>query len=1008
MIKPAADLAPLSADTVVALVPNSGIQFLDVPLALGGLRLSRDWFEAPRADGVAALKPLRRDPEDDVYSYTDNGRPVQVAPDDEGFFSMNGNNALQPFLGKWVPVPFLQVETDGAPGRRRLAAGPQNWARLRIVELTGEKNTALTHRAVFAFDTTCAKRTAEAGFVVPWEDEPARFALGTTMPEVSWLLDRPWMRGWLGEMYRERNANGQALDPDAEIGCRHFAAYLTLLALLQESRAVPSVRLIDMVAAQKLPNGVIDVELVLDLGNSRSCGFLIERTPGRAAAIADSYRLCLRDLSASEETSDQPFESRVEFARAGLGREEWSLQSGHGSAFDWPGPVRIGPEAVRLSTLNQGNEGMTGLSSPKRYLWDERPVMSPWRVNPATDREGKIRGDFLLRVAEDGTVLSYKTNRSGMAVRQLFSRASMFTFFLLEVLLQARGQVNSFAERHGKMDSAAPRRLARLILTLPAAMPTEEVKKVEDRAKAAACLLRDLTDPGGKPLEIEARLDEATATQIVYLYDQINHAYRDAPAYFELVGRVRPDVGGMAIPSLRVASIDVGGGTTDLAIYTYSLNDRVVMPREEFREGFRLAGDDVLETVVMRHVMPAIRDALMEGGLDRSRAEQFLISLFRVPAGTEPERLARRLVVNHVLVPAALGLLGDYESWDPLADTGSVQRRLGDLLAGRGAGLRVVTQGTRGRAREPVGSRAAAWLDKRAADAGVAGFGVENVSITLDFQAIHQTVRQTLRNAIDPMTEIVRRFDCDVLLLTGRGARWPALTDLVTGSLAIEPDRIQPMHRYRVGAWYPYSDNTGRIFDPKTTVAVGAMICRLLRGGQLENLALKDVFRMRSTARYVGLMESDQRIRPNRILFSRLPTDPDEEADGVAERPLPFSGRCFLGYKQFLTERWPASPLYRIEFASADRASGLRLPLQLTLRRTLKQNGNDESTTEFEIDQNNMMQASERPGEPGHMVKAGSVVMSLQTLRGEEGSYWLDTGRFDTLDSMLRSLVTRD
>ena len=812
------------------------------------------------------------------------------------------------------------------------------------------------------------------------------------------------MRGWLADMYRERDANGNVLDPDAAIGCRHFAAYLTLLTLLQESRAVPLIRLIDLAAAEKLPNGVIDVELVLDLGNSRSCGFLIERTPGRPAAIQDSYRLCLRDFSLSEETSDQPFESRVEFARAAFGREEWSLQSGHGSAFDWPSPVRIGPEAVRLSTQNRGNEGQTGLSSPKRYLWDESPAISPWRVNPATDPEGAIRGDFLGYVAEDGTVLSHR-RRTGIAVRQLFSRASMFTFFLLEVLLQARGQVNSFAARHGRMDVAAPRRLARLILTLPAAMPIEEVKKVEDRAKAAAFLLDDLTGQTGRRVEIEARLDEATATQIVFLYDQINHAYRDAPAYFELVGRIRPDVAGMANPSLRVASIDVGGGTTDLAIYTYCLNDRVVVPREEFREGFRLAGDDVLETVVMRHVMPAIRDALADSGLDRGRAEQFLMSLFRVPAGTEPERHARRLVVNHVLVPAALGLLGEYESWNPLADAGVVQRRLGDLLAARAGGVRAVTREPRGRAREPVGSRAAAWLDERAADAGASGFGVENVAIKLDFQAVHQTVRQTLREAIDPMNEIVRRFDCDVLLLTGRGARWPALTDLVTASLAIEPDRIQPMHRYRVGAWYPYSDATGRIFDPKTTVAVGAMICRLLHGGQLDNLALKDVFRTRSTARYVGLMENDQRIRANRILFSKLSTDPDEEAVGVAERPLPFSGRCFLGYKQFLTERWPASPLYRIEFASAEKARGLTLPLQLTLRRTVRQDGGDGSTTLFEIDQNSMTQASDRPGEPGNPVMPFSVVMSLQTLRGGEAGYWLDSGRFDTLDAMLQSLA---
>ena len=56
-------------------------------------------------------------------------------------------------------------------------------------------------------------------------------------------------------------------------------------------------------------------------------------------------------------------------------------RSGRGSAFLWASPVRVGPEAVRLSAEARGNEGATGLSSPKRYLWDERPTAQVWRFN---------------------------------------------------------------------------------------------------------------------------------------------------------------------------------------------------------------------------------------------------------------------------------------------------------------------------------------------------------------------------------------------------------------------------------------------------------------------------------------------------------------------------------------------------------------------------------------------------------------------------------------------------
>ena len=43
--------------------------------------------------------------------------------------------------------------------------------------------------------------------------------------------------------------------------------------------------------------------------------------------------------------------------------------------------MRIGPEAARLATQAVCAEGTTGMSSPKRYLWDERPWQQSWRYN---------------------------------------------------------------------------------------------------------------------------------------------------------------------------------------------------------------------------------------------------------------------------------------------------------------------------------------------------------------------------------------------------------------------------------------------------------------------------------------------------------------------------------------------------------------------------------------------------------------------------------------------------
>jgi hypothetical protein len=92
----------------------------------------------------------------------------------------------------------------------------------------------------------------------------------------------------------------------------------------------------------------------------------------------------LRDLSHPERVYDEPFPSRVEFARNVFGDEKLSRRSGR-SAFLWPTVTRVGFEAQALSYFSHGAEGNTGLASPKRYLWDTDPRHHAWRFNPGPE-----------------------------------------------------------------------------------------------------------------------------------------------------------------------------------------------------------------------------------------------------------------------------------------------------------------------------------------------------------------------------------------------------------------------------------------------------------------------------------------------------------------------------------------------------------------------------------------------------------------------------------------------
>ena len=117
----------------------------------------------------------------------------------------------------------------------------------------------------------------------------------------------------------------------------------------------------------------VNVDFVLDVGNSRTCGILIEEHAQDTNWTHNRYELTLRDLSEPHLTYSEPFESRMEFNHASFGLDNISSLSGRASAFNWPTITRIGPEALRLASGRRGMEGSTGLSSPKRYLWDEEP-----------------------------------------------------------------------------------------------------------------------------------------------------------------------------------------------------------------------------------------------------------------------------------------------------------------------------------------------------------------------------------------------------------------------------------------------------------------------------------------------------------------------------------------------------------------------------------------------------------------------------------------------------------
>ncbi|HWL68158.1 MAG TPA: virulence factor SrfB, partial [Geminicoccus sp.] len=972
---------------VTSLVMNTGIQFLD--FGLNEARIARltghFWHQAAPGGEESAgeaprfiLHPLYEAADGD-WRYVVEGEPGgRMAPDD-GVYEYRASRALDVFDGIWLPLPFFRQKEPVGLGGPSFDNGPTNWGRLYVRRQERPDEDGNTHRVVLAFDTVLLERSATGPYAAP---EPAdavddaRFALVADGVHNRWFLTLDWVRTWIADAYlagrsRDRKRPLQ-LEDLAEPG-EYWAAYLVLLEALAQTLDIPVLRFVDTLTPS-LQNEPIDVDLVVDVGNSRTCGIIIEQPKDRGVVdIGQAYRLELRDLSRPERVYADPFASRIEFAPASFGRTDLSRRTGRRrDAFWWPSPVRIGPEAEWLASFSDGTEGVSGLSSAKRYLWDDAPRPLPW-VNsrgplPKSQRIPPISGPMTARLTESGELAL----QGQVGMQPLYSRSSLYTLMIAELLSHALCQINAVAVREQRANAALPRRLRSLILTMPSATPLAEQRIMRKRITAAIDLVWQTMGWVGEDAvhrrpDVMLDWDEATATHLVWLFNEISYKFRgNAFDLFGLIGH--EDERGR---SLRIASMDMGGGTTDLMIVEYRINhgnEQTIEPAQLFREGFRQAGDDVVQAVIEQVILPDLAAALGRAGASRPR--HVLSDLFggnRV-GQTQQEQALRALLVNQLLVPVALALIQEYELSDPRRPAPPQTRRCAELLGQH-------------RLSAPVRQH----FLRAAERAGALGLDLDEIPFTVDPAAMAGAVHSVASGMLEDLCDVIRAYDCDVLLLTGRPSRMPAVRDLIYANLPLFPDRIVPMDRYEVGGWYPFRSLDFLIQDPKTTAAVGALLCRICEGMTRGFVFRASRLKMRSTARHIGVMDLDGRIVARNVLLADADLDTGENVEGFT---LSMGGPVLLGFRQLPLERWKTTPLYYVYFTDPAGLARLATPLKVTFERIEKK---DATLEDFRL-----VEVEDAEGNP----RKDKVGFRLQTIPMDQeasGGYWLDTGVLRTI-----------
>lgn len=965
--------APECGGAVVSLVPGSCIQFIDMHLPGDAIMgMSRRFYEEDGGGNGVLLHSVSL--EDGVFYHP----LTEEAIDASRTFLVTGEGALQPFLERWLPLPYLRQTTQRGEDDPVLDAGPTNWARVYVRRADGEEDSQGGYHIVLAFDTTFDLRNRARGQdAAPTLDDVragAQFRFPDEEADIAEFATEGWIDDWLAELHREhveRQNDGLPEEAWREVAqLEYLACYLTLLEVLRQGCHMPVVRF-NNTLAEATPRSVVGVDLVLDIGRSRTAALLHHNMrEDSAGGRKQIFPLPLRDLSEPWRVHAGIFSSRIEFARADFGKEAHSRWSGRTNAFHWPSLCRIGSEAAAIAAAQQGAEDISGLSATMRYLWDEQPTRTPWRFSAGRKSDGRrgplVSGPQLALLSEQGDVLG-PNERRGSTTKPWFSRSSLMTFFAAEVLLHAVVAINAPQAQGATEDDAPKRRLERIVLTLPPGMHPKERQILRRRIEGAVDLVwqtlgwSDANSPllQARP-EITFALDNATNAQVTYLYNEIADKFRGkSREYFDLVGRLRPQH--RSGRSLRIASIDIGGGGSSLAVATYERSERgAITGTVQVKDAFSIGGDDVARALIERILLPAIERRLDECRLHSPR--RFLEDML---AGNGKGRAAGsatlgRRFASEVAMPAAIGLLKEHDGARTGGDDAIYERTLRTLIASAGAAV----------------SGAVDDFEEAANDEGAEGFSLLEAPVSFLHRDIADIIAEVLEPVLANAARVVRALDCDLVLLSGWLSRSAVVLNAALETMPARPGRIVQLHSYRVGSWFPYADTCGQLGDPKLPAAIGAL---LASDGPRDEFSLQISPTETEPPRfYLGRINAKGQIGTDDLMFVV-----DENVRGAAQAEtctMALELPALIGQRRMPLDGWPVAPAYVLEASREDNRNKLKTPIKVTFERIAGEaNGADEI---------GIVRAIDCDGTP---LLGGDLVLRLQSAARGAG-HWLDTG----------------
>ncbi len=906
----------------------------------------------------------------------------------------NVDQVLKAFENKWIPLPYFKYNSINQD-----VFGPTDWVRI-MCRRSGSEDLEF----VLAVDTTISDESSS--IQSPYLDENPqenKFRLCSNEDLIlgyfDSLTDCKWVDDYVSSFFKFEDGESQT---------KHIASFIFFLRILISSEKLPNIQMLSD------KSGVIDVDLVVDIGNSRTCALLFENPNDLKFNLNKVKQLRLTDLSNPFNVYNESFSTRVVFREALFYNKTTEINQY--KKFQWPSLVRLGTEGEDLlnkSIISSSSriESKSFNSSPKRYLWDQDLSEVEWCFFDVNSEIPKkvFKTGISEQLKSDGSI-SYD---GIFGTNARFSRKSLMTFAFLEILAQSFCQINSFEFRMAHGEANYRRRLKRILISCPTAMIKEEQVALRECAKDAVKIFlnysrlikgRDIDYEGMEneieiipdPTDLKKDLqnlekrkdwiyDEATASQILYIYSSIQHKFNGNPKlFFDLYGKPNTS-NNSKNKELVIGSLDVGAGTTDLLICKYSYNyaeATEIIPTPIYWESFSFAGDNLIKNIIQEIILEGeitspedqgcsgvILNTARDLGIDHPTLK--LNGFFGKDHAnmSQKARTMRISFLNQIGLPIALKYL----------EIASKETMVEDELT--------FDQIFNGSKPDPF------LLDYFQRHFG---FRFEDLTWKISRRKIDKIITETFSKLLSQVSKIMHLHGCDLIILSGRPCSFKALENTLLKYLPVAPNRLVNLNHYWIGKWYPFADDNGYIKDPKTVISVGTLLGMM--GGKLFKL---DKFRIDitnlknnlvSTADYLGAIDD--------YTIHHVFMNPNQEESSFMIYDLPH----YIGFQHVKSPNYPSRYLYSFQFNNKNIREQLgvslhnestsitdelenrktrlrsRLPFKVTITRDF-----DSDKEKIKID--HILDANNED------ISKLNFELKLLTLDQSE-DFWLDTGEF--------------